>query len=119
MARKQSPLALKRGPKKLHTSMLLKRIEALKRKKKRRMVLPTSRMWPSQVEAGVEALVSCLWMDPTTGTRRLIYDSDHEKVVRAVFKACIQARVERAKVLKRRADKRVTKEQEPDAAPQS
>lgn len=115
MTKGRSPLALKRGPKKLHTSILLKRIEALKRKKKRRMVLPTSRMWPGQVEAGVEALKRCLLMDPTTGTRRLIYDSDHEKVVRAVFKACIQARVERAKVLKRRADKRVMKEQESSA----
>ena len=103
MAKLVSPLALKRGPKKLHTATLLKKLETLRaKKKKRRFLRPSSRVYPGQVEAGVEALRSCLWHDPTTGVRQILYEKDLAKTVKLVFKAMVAKRVERQNILERR-----------------
>lgn len=75
------------------------------------MRLPTFKLWPGQVKAGIAALEARLWTDPATGARSLVYEVDKEKIVRDVFKACVNARNERAKVLKRRAEKRKLKEE--------
>lgn len=102
MPKKISPLAIRRGPKPLSRQNLIRRVKALLAKRKRKHTLPSIKLWPGQVKAGIAALKPLLWEDPNSSTRNLIYPSDHEKVVRAVFKACIEARNERARKLRQR-----------------
>ncbi len=96
----------KRGPRAGSPAMLRRSLAALRKRKKTRHGLPSSRMWPGQVRAGADSLFKMLHRDPFAGNKGYLYDQELEGVVRAVFRACVAARVERAKILKRRAEKR-------------
>lgn len=116
----KSPLAEKRGPRKLGRDELLRKIAKLqeRRARKTKHVIASSRMWPGQVEAGVKALDKFLHRDSDTSGYWRVYPGELEKIVRAVFKAAVNARVEQAKVLKRRAAKREGKWEGPWKGPQ-
>lgn len=105
-----SPLAQKRRPRHHKVGTLIKQVAflraKLKERKKTKHSLPSSRMWPGQVKAGTKALLGALHPDAYVDNKKHLYLFEAEKVTRAVFKACVEARVERARILKRRAAKR-------------